>query len=163
MQAGQPVSEGMGSWAQALGRLCKLHGQGQRWAAKQDHEGGVWVLAGCVDRENHVGGVGLPWVCWSGCVIEASAADSYYRQTGREFTVCGRGLDKSWGAVVPRLARGVLPTLSPCTFGYFMSRRKVWRSVVPTVSVPPKSRLCVVISRVSMWKWLRGSCFSYRG
>lgn len=41
-----------------------------------------------------------------------------------------------------------------------MRIRKAWRIVVPTVSVPPNSRLCVVINRVSIWKWLSGSFFS---
>lgn len=36
-----------------------LSGQGQSWAAKQDHAGEVRVQEGCVDRGSHVGRVGL--------------------------------------------------------------------------------------------------------
>lgn len=58
-------------WGRALGGLRELCGQGQRWAAKQDHEGGVCVPAdpaGCVDGGDPVGGgqppVGLRvWLC----------------------------------------------------------------------------------------------------
>lgn len=89
------------------------------------------------------------WAVWhAGRGFEASEL----RPVGH---ACGAGV--ALGAV------GRLGARAPCTFGYFMSTRKAWRSVVPTVSVPPKSRLCVVISRVSMWKWLCGSCFSCGG
>lgn len=61
----------------------------------------------------------------------------------------GRGRSSLWaglrgrGFSQPGLGR------TPCTFGYFINTRNAWRSVVPTVSVPPKSRLCVLIMRVS--------------
>ena len=157
-------------WGRALGGLCELCGQGQRWAAKQDHAGGVWVPAdpaGCVDRGDHVDGVSLRWACGFGCATQARAGGSHSRHTGLELIVCGRGFEAGGAGVLYRALWAGLPTrlpaLAPCTFGYFMSARKAWRSVVPTVSEPPKSRLCVVISRVSMWKWLSGPCFSCGG
>lgn len=66
-------------WGQSLGGRCELSsetghllcGQGQRWATKQDHEGGVRVQAPRAGYGSHVGGLGLRvalwvWLCHGG-------------------------------------------------------------------------------------------------
>lgn len=104
----------------------------------------------CVDPEGQEAGISLSvgLACMRRLLMEGSTRLSGWGGAGVEGGRREGGCREGFAARIP------------CTLGYFIRMRKAWRKVVPTVSVPPKSRLCVVISRVSILKWLSGSCFS---